>query len=64
MLTPARAHSLQPSTQPCHSDRSGPMLFLPLRSCEGVGPRSGGISLRSIHQRKIHQRVSATIPVV
>src|ERR1700688_4111253 len=28
-----------------HPDRSGPTLFLLLRSCEGVGPRSGGISL-------------------
>jgi len=32
----------------CHFDRSRPTLFFHLRSCEGVGLRSGEISLRSL----------------
>ena len=33
-----RPRSIRP--RPCHSERSGPTLFLPLRSCEAIGPRS------------------------
>src|ERR1700722_9894001 len=54
-----------PKATNSHPDRSGPTLFLLLRSCEEVGPRSGGISLHcfvfpsSCSERKRAQSNSA-----
>src|ERR1700760_3468404 len=46
-----QASTEQPIAETCHSDRSEPTPFLfAFASCERVGSRSGGISLRSIRR--------------
>jgi hypothetical protein len=49
--------TLPPSAQTCHSERGKPTLFPQLRSCEVVGLRSRGISLRLIAQASLLHRV-------